>query len=138
MSAALVVGGLVVGGRDRGDDRLGRRRSGGEHILGCLVVGVVQCLDRFEARQRPPFDGGVGQDRVGLGLLVGDFGLELEAQDLAADLEVGRSDRLRLHRRGRFLDVLPAEPRQDAVPLRAGLAAGPQQRLVVDGGHAGE
>ena len=53
-------------------------------------------------------------------------------------VEIGRCDRLRLHRRARFLDVLPAEPRQDAVPLRTGLAAGPQQRLVVDCGHARE
>jgi hypothetical protein len=89
--------------------------------------------------ERPPLDGGVGQDRIGLGLLVGDLRLELEAQDLAADLEIGRCDRLRLHPACSFpRRTSPAEPRQDAVPLRTGLAAGPQQRLVVDCGHARE
>ena len=104
-AAALVVGarrlvlGLGIGRRLAGD---WRRRAAAS-----------------TASTEPSLGGRFGQERIGLGLEVGDLGLELEAEHLASDLVVGRRERACFGRRRRPRGVFATEPRQEPVPRPA-------------------
>ena len=57
----------------------------------------------------------LGQERVGLGLEVGDLGFELESQDLAPDRHVGGRQRAGFGGHGALVRVFAADPRQEPV-----------------------
>ena len=101
-SAVLVVGGRAAAAVDRRRPRprlgvvgaLGARRRVGRRRS---AIGLAAAIGQVDD---PALGGGLGQERVGLGLEVGDLGLELEPEDLAPDrrgraargLGVGRAE----------------------------------------------
>ena len=107
----------------RGGKRVGVELAGGQR------------LDVLRQLGDPALDHRLGEQRVGLGLEIGDLGLELEPRHLALDVGFRRCQRLRLVRRGSIVGVLAADPRQEPVPAgRLGLGA---QGGRIDGGQAG-
>ena len=71
------------------------------------------------ARRRPrprgrvggaPFGGGLGHQRIGLGLQVSDLGLELEAKDLAPDIGIRRREGAEICGRHAIVRVFAADP----------------------------
>ena len=137
------VVGVVVGWRRRRPWRVGvasasaaRRPLGGPSRRGVgrrprrsrrrprsAASPVSERPDDPRAARRPGPRRGLGQERVGLGLEVGDLGLELEPQDLALDLGSGGASAWASAGDDASVRIVAADPRQQPAARRRRLLA---------------